>query len=230
MKVFIKKLKKNARLDRNYILLVVLSTIVAALGMLENNVAVVIGAMVIAPLLGPNIALALGTVLGDGRLIFRAVLTFLAGVLVALFVAFLLAYIYPFVPLSDELLARTSFNYGAIALALASGAAAALSMTSGLSSVLVGVMVAVAILPPAAAVGITLGYQAYSLSFGALTLLAINIVCINLSAVIVFLAKGINPRTLGEKRKAKQTMLYYLAVWVLSLMGLIYLINVQGQL
>ena len=65
-------IEQNAQIDLNYFLLVILSSIVAAVGMLENNIAVVIGAMVIAPLLGPNIALAFGTVLGDSKLMLRA--------------------------------------------------------------------------------------------------------------------------------------------------------------
>ena len=219
--------EKNVRLDRNYVLLVILSTLVASLGMLENNIAVVIGAMVIAPLLGPNIALALGTVLGKQRLVLSAIATFTLGILIALSVAFLLTYVYPLTSLSQELLVRTDVRYSAIALALASGAAAALSLTSGLSTVLVGVMVAVAILPPVAVVGLMLGYQQYDLAFGAFILFAINVVCVNLSSIVIFLAKDIRPRTSGEKRKAKRHMLFYLFVWILLLVVLMYIINVR---
>lgn len=213
--------EKNARLDRNYIFLVILSTIVAAVGMLENNIAVVIGAMVIAPLLGPNIALALGTVLGDRSLMLRASSTLLFGILIALAVSYALVVAYPAQHYSQELLARTDVGFGAMAMALASGAAAALSLTTGLSTVLVGVMVAVAILPPTAAAGLMLGYQDYILAFGAFMLLAINIVCINLSANVVFLLKGINPRTLGEKKKAKLNTVLYLIFWILLLVILV---------
>ena len=66
------EIEKSARLDANFVILVVLSTIVAAIGLIEDNVAVVIGAMVIAPLLGPNLALALGTALGDTGLMWKA--------------------------------------------------------------------------------------------------------------------------------------------------------------
>ena len=66
------EIEKGAKLDGNYLLLVFLSTIVATIGLVENNVAVIIGAMVIAPLLGPNIALAFSTSLGDTRLMLRA--------------------------------------------------------------------------------------------------------------------------------------------------------------
>lgn len=213
--------EQNARLDRNYVVLVILSTIVAAVGMLENNIAVVIGAMVIAPLLGPNIALALGTVLGDRDLMLRAISTLFIGILIALITASLLTFVYPRSDFSQELLTRTDVGISSVAMALASGAAAALSMTTGLSTILVGVMVAVAILPPTVAVGLMLGYQNFTLAFGAFMLLAINIVCINLSANVVFLLKGINPRTRGEQKKAKYNMLLYFVIWVLLLVLLV---------
>ncbi|MFK7794677.1 MAG: TIGR00341 family protein [Gammaproteobacteria bacterium] len=214
-------IERNTRMDQNYILLVVLSTIVAAVGMLEDSVAIVIGAMVIAPLLGPNIALAFGTVLGDSKLMLRALMAILVGILVALITAFFISLIYPLEEVSKELSTRTVVGLSSVVMALASGAAAALSMTTGLSTVLVGVMVAVAILPPTAALGLMLGYHQYLLAFGAFILLAVNIVCINISANIVFIFKGINPRTSGEKRKAKKFALMYLTIWLLLLASLL---------
>ena len=139
---------KGARLDMNYIVLLMLSTVVAAIGMIENNVAVVIGAMVIAPLLTPNLALSLGTALGDIELMRKSALTLLVGIGLAVLMSAALGAWWP-ADLSGaeftELNARTQASWSAVALALASGAAAALSLTSGLSSVLVGVMVAVAL-------------------------------------------------------------------------------------
>ena len=209
--------EKNARLDRNYLVLVALSTLVAAIGLLENNVAVVIGAMVIAPLLGPNLALGLGSALGDRRLIQQALRTGLAGLLLALSISLLLGLTLPIEPDSPELLQRTVVGPDAIALALASGAAAALSLTTGLSSVLVGVMVAVALLPPTATVGLMLGAGEEVLAGRAALLLAINVVSVNLAAKLVFLLRGIKPRTGSERRQARQSMLTYLLVWVISL-------------
>ena len=148
---------KNAHLDSTYLLLVFLSTAVVAIGLLEDNVAVVIGAMVIAPLLGPNIALALGAALGDMALMWKATKTTIAGITLALMLSMILGFIYPFNLDSHELMARTDVGLGSIVLALASGAAAVVSLTTGLASVLVGVMVAVALLPPTATLGLMIG-------------------------------------------------------------------------
>jgi uncharacterized membrane protein len=119
------------------------------------------------------------------------------------------------------MLLRTEAGLDAVALALASGAAAALSLTTGLSSVLVGVMVAVALLPPAAALGLMLGQGRIDLAVGAGLLLGINIVCINLASKIVFFLKDIRPRTWLEKEKAKRAMVVYTAVWLVTLLLLI---------
>src|SRR5690606_28233796 len=108
------------------------------------NVAAVIGALVIAPLLGPNLAFSFGVALGDGKLMLRALATCLAGLGTAALLGGIVGISGAFDLDAPELLKRTRVGLDGIVLALASGAAAALSITSGLSSALVGVMVAVA--------------------------------------------------------------------------------------
>jgi uncharacterized hydrophobic protein (TIGR00341 family) len=151
------QIEKGAHLDINFLLLVVLSTIVAAIGLREDNVAVVVGAMVIAPLLGPNIALAFATSLGDRALFWRSLKTDAAGLALALGLALIIGFVWPVNLESEELMARTDVGMDSVGLALASGTAAVLSLATGLSSALVGVMVAVALLPRAATLGLMLG-------------------------------------------------------------------------
>lgn len=215
---------KNAHLNRTYLLLIFLSTVVVAIGLLKDNVAVVIGAMVIAPLLGPNLAMALGTALGDTDLMWKAFKTGLAGMSLALVLSILIGVFWPLNVESRELLARTYVGLDSAVLAMASGAAAVISLTSGIPSILVGVMVAVALLPPAATMGLMLGAGQTDLAYGAAFLLAVNIVAINLSAKLAFLIQGIKPRTWLEKKKAKQSMLSYIIIWVLTLAALLFVI------
>jgi len=222
-------ISKNAELNSNYLLLVFLSTIVAAIGLIENNVAVVIGAMVIAPLLGPNIALALAATLGDTPLIWASLKTNLAGMTLALGLSLLIGLIWPIDIQSPELVSRTYVGIDSVVLALASGAAAVLSLSTGLSSVLVGVMVAVAILPPTATIGLMLGSNQVELAFGAALLLAVNVVCVNLAAKIVFMVRGVKPRTWLEKRKAKQSTTTYMVIWIISLSILLVAIYLRGR-
>jgi len=215
---------KNARLNQTYLLLIFLSTVVVAIGLLKDNVAVVIGAMVIAPLLGPNLAMALGTALGDTDLMWKAFKTGLAGMSLALALSILIGIFWPLNIESRELLARTYVGLDSAVLAMASGAAAVISLTSGIPSILVGVMVAVALLPPAATMGLMLGAGQTDLAYGAAFLLAVNIVAINLSAKLGFLIQGIKPRTWLEKKKAKQSMQSYIIIWVLTLAALLLVI------
>ncbi len=215
---------KNARLDLNFMVLVFLSTAVAAIGLIENNVAVVIGAMVIAPLLGPNLAFGLGTALGDIKLMRKSVVTTAVGIAFAVALSVAISLIWPFSLSSPEIMARTEVGLDSVVLALASGAAAALSLTTGLSSVLVGVMVAVAILPPAVTLGLMLGHGNADLATGAGLLLAINLVSVNLASKVVFFARGIRPRTGLEKDKARQAMVVYILGWLVTLAILVSII------
>ena len=221
---------KNAHLDSTYLLLVFLSTAVVAIGLLEDNVAVVIGAMVIAPLLGPNIALALGAALGDMALMWKATKTTIVGITLALTLSIIIGLIYPFNLDSHELMTRTDVGLGSVVLALASGAAAVVSLTTGLASVLVGVMVAVALLPPTATLGLMIGASQPKLAVGAALLLGVNIVSVNLAAKVVFWVRGVKPRSWLEKKKANQSMVTYVVMWAISLIVLLVVIFIRKGL
>ena len=223
------KIATGAQLDSNFMMMVFMSTIVAAIGLLEDNVAVVIGAMVIAPLLGPNMALAFATTLGDGKLLWSSLKSNLTGVFFTLCLSVFIGLIWPLNFDSHELMARTDVGMDGVALALVSGAAAALSLTSGYSNSLVGVMVAVAILPPAATVGLMFGAGNYSNALGAALLLAVNLVCVNLASNITFLLKGIKPRTWYEKKKAKQSIIIFILFWLMALAVLITVVMLRQQ-
>ncbi len=208
---------EQAKLDQVYLVYVVLSTIVATLGMLTDNVAVVVGAMVIAPLLGPNLAFSVGVALGDRTLVSRALLTNLAGLSLALFLSIGIGAIWTGDLSAEELRSRTFVGFDGMAIALASGAAAALSLVSGVSSALVGVMVAVALLPPTTAIGLFVGTGQFAMAQGAAMLLAVNIVSVNLAAHSVLFWRGVRPRTFFEEKKARRGRLASGVVWVLLL-------------
>lgn len=108
------ELKTQGKLDGHFLMLVFLSTIVAAIGLIENNVAVIIGAMVIAPLLGPNLALSLSTTLGQVNGIINAARTLVVGVGFALLLSVLLSFVYPHIQLTPELLSPHSCGHGSL--------------------------------------------------------------------------------------------------------------------
>lgn len=221
------RIEAGTKLDNNFILMAVLSTIVAAIGLLEDNVAVVIGAMVIAPLLGPNMAMAFAAALGDTRLALSSLKTNVVGVTLALLITFVIGLIWPLNFNSTELMTRTDVGLEGIALALASGMAAVLALTTGVSASLVGVMVAVALLPPAATMGLMLGAANYQLALGALLLLAVNVVCVNLAAKVTFFIRGVRPRTWWQKQKARQSLITYIIFWAVALLVLLVVIKVH---
>lgn len=221
-------MEKGAKISIDFLLLIFLSSLVAGIGLIQSDVAVIIGAMVIAPLLGPNLALAFGAALGDRDLILKAIKTNVVGLGFTLLITIIAGlFISPETVLaSTEMLNRTNVGFASIILALASGAAAVLSLTMGVSSALVGVMVAVALMPPAVTLGITLGNGQLDLAYGSFLLLTTNIVCVNLAAQTIFRIKGIRPRTWYEEKKAKQASRTNTSIWfamLIILAGLIYL-------
>lgn len=217
-------IERDVRIDSSFLLLVVLSTIVATIGLLENNSTVIIAAMLIAPLLGPNVAMAFGSALGDLELVASAAIANLAGISLSVACAALAALAYPPEIASAEMAARTTLGYDSLMLALASGAAGALSLTTKLPGALVGVMVAVALLPPAAALGYMLRVGDFRSASGSAVLLAANIVGVNLAAQLVFFSKGVKPRTWLQRRAAKQSLAMGLAIASCLLIALIALI------
>lgn len=208
---------KGVDLNLNFILMVILSTIVVTIGLSEDNIAVVVGAMVIAPLLGPNIALSFAASIGNRNLIFKSLNSIVIGILISISFGYLISSISDLNYQSKEILSRTNIGIGDIVLALASGAAAALSMTTGISAALVGVMVSVALLPPAASFAILIANGEYNLAFGSLMLLIINTVCVQLAGNIVFISQGIKARTLKERDNAKGGLKYFILFWIISI-------------
>jgi len=217
-------IKDAARCSRVYLAMVALSTVVAAVGLDHNSVAIIIGAMVIAPLLGPNIAFALGTALGDLSLLRHALLTSLAGIATAMVLSVIIGMPMDVDPALSEVASRTRVGLGDIAVALASGCAGALAFTSGVSATLIGVMVAVALLPPLVTFGLLLGDGHPVLAMGALSLFLVNLISVNLAGVTTFLVQGIHPATWWEKDRAATATRIAIRLWLALLAVLVGLI------
>ncbi|KCZ72857.1 TIGR00341 family protein [Candidatus Methanoperedens nitroreducens] len=214
----------STRLSNVYVAMILLSSIVAAFGLLKNNIAVIIGAMVIAPMLGPNMALSLATTLGDIVLARTALKASATGILIALIISVLAGFIFTVNPDIPEIASRTKVELDDVAIALASGSAGALAFTTGVSAILIGVMVAVALLPPLVTFGLMLGSGNEQLASGALLLFFVNIICVNLAGVITFLAQGIRPKTWWEADKAMRMTRIAIGLWIILLLSLIIVI------
>ncbi len=220
-----------SNLNADFIVMTVLSTVVASIGLAKDNAAVVLAAMVIAPLLGPNMALAMATTLGDRKLLLESLRTGLIGISVAAATAFMATAVLPMQLVSDtsitaskEILSRTTVDLADIVLGLAAGAAGALAITSGVASSLVGVMVAVALLPPLVVTAGLFAQGQISLALGAGLLLTANLACVNLSAVTVFAIQGVRPRGWWDAKRSAQLTGIAVGSWALLLVALIALV------
>ncbi len=221
-------IKDAARLSPVFLAMVVLSTLVASIGLYYNSVAIIIGAMVIAPLLGPNMALALGTALGDLPMLRHAAVTALAGIASAMALSLIFGALLKVDPATPEVASRDMAGIGDIVVALASGCAGALAFTTGVSATLIGVMVAVAILPPLVTFGLLLGGGHPALAMGALSLFLMNVICVNLAGVTTFVAQGIRPARWWEKDRAAKATRIAIGMWAALLAVLLGLILLFG--
>lgn len=218
-----------AQLNSTYIALVVLASVVAGIGLSRDNTAAVIGAMVVAPLLGPNMALALGMVLGDTPLIRRALVTNAVGFAVALAAALVLGLALDADPATPELASRTNVAVWDLLLALAAGCAGALSYTTGVPTYLTGVMVAVALVPPAVASGILAAEGQIAGALAALLLAAGNVTALILSAMLTFLWRGMRPRNWWQKEHARHSARVGLGIFIALFLVLAALILVAER-
>jgi uncharacterized hydrophobic protein (TIGR00341 family) len=150
----------------------------------------------------------------------------LAGTLVVIGFSALMGFIFKADPTVPEIATRTHAGLADIILAFASGCAGVLAFTTGLSSAIIGVMVAVALLPPLAVSGLLIGSGHIAAAFGALLLFFTNIICINLAGVLTFLSQGVSPQSWWQADKAKKATRKALMLWSLILAvlaGIIYI-------
>lgn len=210
-------LSRSSKLTAVYLLMVVLSTVVAAIGIMRDDVAIIVGAMVIAPLLGPNVGLSLSAALGDRELARQALKATGVGVATAASLSVAMGMLIKFDPAVQAIVQRTQPGLSDIALALAAGTAGALAFTSGVPSVVVGVMVAVALLPPLVVAGLMAGAGSFDASLGALTIVLTNITCVNLSAMGTFFLLNVRPRSWWEADRARKATRYAGTAWVVLL-------------
>ena len=207
----------------------VLSTVIATTGLLLDSAATIIGAMVVAPLMGPAISASAGTVLDDQRMAGRGVKLQVAGLVAAVAVAAVIGWAVQqtiLVPPDFELgsLAqieeRTSPNFLSLFLALGSGLAGALSVMRGSGSSLVGVAIAVALVPPAATSGLGLAFGYPTAALAGAVLVVVNLLAINVSALVLFYLSGFRPLETERHRGVRSSVLSRIGVIVLAIVVL----------
>jgi uncharacterized hydrophobic protein (TIGR00271 family) len=187
-------LRRHSRGNADFHVLLILSATIAALGLLLDSAAVVIGAMIIAPLMQPILGIGLGIATASGRLINRASWTVAKGVVSALLVSAFLAAVIPEAAVTGELNARGQPTLLDLLVALASGAAGAYATgRKGAASSAAGVAIAVALVPPLSTAGVGLSLGDRTLATGALLLFFTNLFAVCAMSATMFLWMGFKP-------------------------------------
>jgi len=191
------QLRDSSSPDFDFFLLVVLSCIIATLGLLTDSPAVIIGAMLVAPLMSPIIGLGLASLTGDTILFRNAGIALARGAVSAILISTILTLgnrLLPFLPLQElpgEVLSRTRPTPIDLTIALAGGMAAAFAMAMpSISAALPGVAIATALMPPLCTVGVGIAMGRWDVAGGALLLFVTNAVTIAFAAMLVFSAVG----------------------------------------
>ena len=201
---------------RTFVTMTAISAVVAAAGLLLDSPAVVVGSMVIAPLIGPAMETSVGTVLGDREMFRKGMkFQFLGGTLTivaATVFAFVVRYGLLVPPGTDitsisQISGRLTPDFLSLVVALGAGAAGALSVASGVSVAVVGVMIAAALVPPAAAVGVSIAWEQPLAAVSSTVLVLVNILSINLSGLAVLWYMGYRPKNWFQQEETRSALL-----------------------
>lgn len=192
----------------DYFILIILSCTIATFGLITNSAAVIIGAMLVAPLMSPILSLSMASVSGRSRLFRRSLTAVLEGAGLAILLSAVLAFFSYRLPygamaeIPSEVLARTSPSPLDLGIALAGGAAAAYALAHPrLTAALPGVAIATALMPPLCTTGIGIAFMDTSIIFGAFLLFVTNFVSISFAGILTFAAMGFGPRNSSENKQ-----------------------------
>ncbi|MFT7005192.1 MAG: putative hydrophobic protein (TIGR00271 family) [Sulfurimonas sp.] len=188
------ELKQNSKFSSIFIVLIILSTLLATTGLFQNSSPVIIGAMILAPLMSPIISFSMGVLRGQRHLLQESSTTLVLGIITALAFSCLYSYFMPLSVLTDEMKSRLNPNILDLMVAIISGIAGAYaSAKSEIAKSLAGVAIAVALVPPLSVTGIGIGWWNLEIIYGSFLLFLTNLAGITLSASLTFLVLGFAP-------------------------------------
>lgn len=204
----------NAPLTTDYMILLAVSALLASFGLLQNNIAVVIGAMLVAPLLGPLSAASTALVTARVDIAGRAVFTLLAGIAGAVVTALAVGFAVPIDTPTEEMLARGSPTLIDLGVAVSAGVVGAYATArKDIPAALAGVAIAAALVPPICTTGLALGLRDLDLALGSLLLFTINTVSVVVVGAIVLWSLGLRP---DEERRRSTSWVAALIATVLA--------------
>jgi uncharacterized hydrophobic protein (TIGR00271 family) len=188
------QLLDESKLDMPYLILIISSCMIATFGLLSNSTAVIIGAMLVAPLMLPIRGLAFGALVGDSFLFRTGSVSVVVGTILAVILSCLIGWLTGITNYGSEILARTQPDLLDLGIAVAAGAIGGYSkIQSKVSDTFAGTAIAVALMPPVCVVGLGLSQGNWILSRGATLLYLTNLLGIALACMVVFLSAGYAP-------------------------------------
>ena len=222
--------EKSASTNLDYIVMIVLSAALATLGLLTNSVAVIIGAMLVAPLMSPISSFSTGMATGILHLTRRASLTLFTGVTLALLISIVMGVVLPIDTPTDEMLARGSPNLLDAAIALVSGWVAAYATArKGIPAALAGVAIAAALMPPISTIGLGIALRDIDLAFGANLLFLANIAFIIAAQYITFIWMGMHPTEDREGATLNRSRAWWIVLFLTTLIVLLVFARLGSQ-
>ena len=222
--------EKSASTNLDYVVMIVLSAALATLGLLTNSVAVIIGAMLVAPLMSPISSFSTGMATGILHLTRRASVTLFTGVTLALLISILMGVVLPIDTPTDEMLARGSPNLLDAAIALVSGWVAAYATArKGIPAALAGVAIAAALMPPISTIGLGIALRDFDLAFGANLLFLANIAFIIAAQYITFLWLGMHPTKDREGATLNRSRAWWIVLFLITLIVLLIFARLGSQ-
>lgn len=210
----------------SFLVLSAISAVVATAGLLLDSPAIVVGSMVIAPLIGPAMATSVGSVVADRDLFLEGVKLQVVGFGLAIAAAALFALLARFAHLVppgldilaiDQIRGRLSPDFLSLVVALGAGIAGALSLSTGVSSALVGVMIAAALIPPTAVIGIGIAWTMPEAVIGSSVLVLVNVLSINLAALAVLWYEGYRPEDWFHLEEARVATLKRIGTLIVAI-------------
>ncbi|HDN79426.1 MAG TPA: DUF389 domain-containing protein [Chloroflexi bacterium] len=196
-----REVRRGARPDVDFFVMMGLSAAIASMGLLLSSPAIIIGAMLVAPLMSAVIGLGLGVVQGDLRFLKLTITSVFKGMLLAIIVSLITAFVIPVRNPTSEIMARTQPTLLDLGVALASGIAGAYAICrKDVSTALPGVAIAAALIPPLATSGIGLALLDWKVTAGAMLLFLTNLVAIATGGGVVFLLLGFGPEARRKTR------------------------------
>lgn len=223
------RLRESSHPGFDFFLLVILSCTIATMGLLTDSVAIIIGAMLVAPLMSPILGMGMASITGDGHMLRNSISGVIQGAIVAVMVSFLWTWLnrsLPFILLQEvpgEVIARTNPSPIDLTVAVAGGIAAAYALAQPhLSAALPGVAIATALMPPLCTIGVGLALGRMDIAGGAGLLFVTNAVAIAFAATLVFFSLGFGPKPITATNRLPRSLIFAALLTVTLMVPLTY--------